>query len=173
MTTVQNGLFVQVAYKGTLGNGEVFDSSEGREPLEVHMGAGQMIPGFESALMGMAVNEKKTFTLEPQDAYGHRNDEMTHTFQRAEIPPEANPEMGQTILLSTPDGRQVPAQIIEITGEKIVVDLNHPLADQSLTFDIEIMGITETPTQQPMGGCSCGCDQTQCGSGCEGGDCSP
>lgn len=172
MTTVENGLFVQVAYKGTLGNGEVFDTSEGRAPLEVHMGEGQMIPGFEAALMGMAVNEKKTFTLEPDDAYGHRNDELTHTFQRSEIPPEATPETGQTILLSTPDGRQVPAQVIEVTDEKVVVDLNHPLADQSLTFDIEIVGITDAPTQQPVGGCDCGCDQTQCGSGCEGGQCS-
>lgn len=172
METVQNGLFVSVDYKGTLKSGEVFDSSEGGQPLEVHIGSGQMIQGFESALMGMALNEKKTFTLEPDEAYGHRNDELMHTFSRSEVPPDANPQAGQTIVLTAQDGRQIPAVIAEANDEKVVVDLNHPLAGQPLTFDIEIVGISETATQQAQG-CDCGCDQTGCDTGgCEGGKCS-
>lgn len=164
METVQNGLFVSVTFKGTLGDGEIFDSSEGQPPMEVQMGAGQVIEGFESALMGMSLNEKKTFTLEPDDAYGHRNDELMHTFSRNEIPPEMDPEEGQTILLTTPDGQELPAQIIEANDERVVVDMNHPLAGESLTFEIEIVGISKTATQEQHS-CDCGCDQTDCDSG--------
>lgn len=167
METVENGLFVSVDYKGTLGNGEVFDSSEGRQPLEVKMGAGQLIKGFETALMGMSLNEKKTFTLEPEEAYGHRNDDHMHTFTREEVPPEMNPQEGQTIALSTPDGQQIPAHIVEVNDQKVVVDLNHPLAGQSLTFEIEVVGISSTATQEPEGGCGCSCDDSGgCSSDC-------
>lgn len=168
MEQVENGLFVSVAYKGTLQNGEVFDSSEGRDPLEVKMGQGQLIKGFESALEGMALNEKKTFTLDPEEAYGHRNEEHVHSFDRSEVPAEMKPEVGVTVALTTPEGQQIPAQITEVTDEKITVDLNHPLAGEALTFEIEVVGISETATQE-HGGCGCGCDseaQGDCSSGC-------
>ncbi|MCG8472782.1 MAG: peptidylprolyl isomerase [Desulfobacterales bacterium] len=154
MEKVENGLFVQVAYKGTLSNGDVFDSSEGRDPLEVKIGEGQLIPGFEAALMDMKIGDKKTFTLAPEEAYGERSDERTMDFPAADVPPGMNPEVGQTIALSTPDGQQVPATITLVDDEKVVVDLNHPLAGESLTFEIEVMGITNEPTQQPEGGCA-------------------
>lgn len=175
MNTVRNGLFVSVDYTGTLANGEVFDSSEGELPLEIQMGEGQLIDGFEAALMGMALNEKKTFTLTPDDAYGQRDEELIYTFSREEVPPEANPEEGETLVLTDQDGNEVAAVIIEVTDEKIVVDLNHPLAGESLTFAIEVVGISETATQEPHA-CSCGCEETDCGSrgsgGCESGGCS-
>ena len=82
MDKVENGVYVSVDYKGTLTDGQVFDTSEGRRPLEVHMGAGQMIKGFEAELLGMALNEKKTFTLAPEDAYGERNDKLMHSISR-------------------------------------------------------------------------------------------
>ena len=156
MNKVKNGHYVSVHYKGTLENGEVFDTSEGRHPMEVEMGAGQIITGFEKALMGMALNEKKAFTLEPEEAYGHKDDSLTHSFDRSEIPAEMTVEVGQTVALSSPEGQQVPAQIIEADNQSVVVDLNHPLAGKKLTFDIEVVGISDTPTQQPVG----------CGSGC-------
>lgn len=172
METVENGLFVSVEYKGTLGDGEVFDSSEGRQPLEIKMGAGQVIQGFESALMGMALNEKKTFTLEPDAAYGHRSEEFMHTFSRDEVPPEMNPEEGETILLSTPEGQQISAHVVEVNDEIIVVDMNHPLAGEALTFEIEVVGISKTATREPHGGCGCGCDESGCDSGgCSSGCC--
>ena len=161
MDTVENGHYVSVHYKGTLENGEVFDTSEGRHPMEVQMGAGQIIAGFEKALMGMALNEKKAITLEPEQAYGHRDDSLTHSFARSDIPAEMNVEVGQTVALSSPEGQQVPAQVIEADDQKVVVDLNNPLAGKALTFDIEIVGISNSPTQQPAGcgtGCHCSSD---------------
>ena len=80
MEKVENNLYVSVHYKGTLADGQVFDTSEGRQPLEVLMGAGQLIQGFENELMDMTLNEKKTFTLQPEDAYGERDDSMMHNF---------------------------------------------------------------------------------------------
>ncbi|ABW65984.1 FKBP-type peptidyl-prolyl cis-trans isomerase [Desulfosudis oleivorans] len=176
MTTVKNGLFVSVKYKGTLGNGEVFDSSEGRPPLEVQVGAGQVFEGFEAALMGMSLNEKKTFTLEPEEACGQRNEDYTQTFSRDEVPPDETPEEGQVIILSSPEGQEIPARIVEVTDEKVVVDLNHPLAGETLTFEVEVVGISETATQSFAGGCGCDDDGCGCddggGCGCDGGGCS-
>lgn len=156
MEKVETGQFVRVHYKGTLQNGEVFDTSEGRHPLEVQIGEGQIISGFENALMGMSLNEKKVFTLDPEDAYGQKDESLTHSFPRADVPAEINPEVGQTVALCSSEGQQVPALITEMDDEKVVVDLNHPLAGQTLTFDIEVVGISATATQEPAG----------CGSGC-------
>ena len=156
MEKVETGQFVSVHYKGTLQNGEVFDTSEGRHPLEVQIGEGQIISGFENALMGMSLNEKKVFTLDPEDAYGQKDESLTHSFPRADVPAEMNPEVGQTVALCTSEGQQVPALITEMDAEKVVVDLNHPLAGQTLTFDVEVVGISATATQEAAG----------CGSGC-------
>ena len=169
METVSNGLFVSVDYTGTLENGEIFDTSKGRQPLEIQMGAGQLISGFESALMGMALNESKVFTLKPEDAYGHRDDKQTYTFQRSELPANMNPEEGQVIGLTNSDGQQFPAYITKVDDDQVTVDLNHPLAGEKLTFDIKVVGISETRTQ-PVG-CGCGCDHeshqsADCGEGC-------
>jgi len=174
METVDKGLYVQIDYTGKIEDGEVFDSSIGRQPLEVQVGAGQLISGFEKALMGMAVNEKKTFTLPPEEAYGQRDDSRTHTFSRSDLPPEANPQVGQILNLTTKEGHHIPAQIMVADDEKVVLDLNHPLAGRALTFDIQVMGITDTPTQTGHGcGCGCGSDDAKdpsqgggCGSGC-------
>lgn len=167
MGKAANGKYVSVDYTGTLQSGEIFDSSKGRTPLEVHMGAGQMIPGFENALQGMTLNEKKTFTLSPEEAYGERDDNKTQSFDRKEVPPGLNPEVGMTVGLTAPTGQQIPAQITEVTDEKITLDLNHPLAGESLTFEIEVIGISDTPTQVSpcVGGCASGCDTSSgCGS---------
>jgi len=170
MEKTANGKYVSVDYTGTLQNGDVFDSSKGRQPLEFHMGAGQMIPGFENALQGMGLNEKKTFTLSPDEAYGERDDSRTQSFDRKEVPPGLNPEVGMTVGLTAPNGQQIPAQISEVTDEKITLDLNHPLAGQSLTFEVEVVGINDAPTQaSACGSCGSGCDPA---SGCQGGsDC--
>jgi peptidylprolyl isomerase len=137
MEKVENGVFVSLHYKGTLQDGDVFDTSKGRDPLEVQMGAGQVIPGLEKALM-------------------HVDKSLTHSFARSDVPSEMNAEVGQVVALTSPEGQQVPAQIIEVNDEKVVVDLNHPLAGETLTFDIEVVGISSAPTQ----------DHTGCGNGC-------
>ncbi len=160
MQTVQNGLFVSVDYKGTLQNGEVFDTSHGCRPLEVEMGAGHLIQGFEAALLGMALNEKKTIVIGPEQAYGPRNEDHIYIFDRADVPPEMDPEVGETVALTSPDGHEVPARITAVDAEKVTVDLNHPLAGETLTFEIQVVGISATPTQ-PQDECGCGCS---CGS---------
>ena len=161
MQKVESSMYVSVHYTGTLSDGEQFDSSEGHPPLEFKTGAGQMIKGFEAAIMGMSLNEKKVFTLSPQDAYGERDESRTHEFARSDVPPEITPEVGQLLALTSHDGRQIPASITAVDDEKVTVDLNHPLAGQSLTFEVEVVGISDTPTQQPAG---CGGD---CSSGCQ------
>jgi peptidylprolyl isomerase len=163
MDKVANGLFVSVDYTGTLDNGEVFDSSNGRQPLEIQMGSGNMIPGFESAIMGMQLNETKTFTLSPEDAYGERDENRMVDFPASDIPDGMEPEVGQTLMLSSPEGQQIPARVDSIDTEKVVFDLNHPLAGQSLTFNIEVVGISQTATQQHAG---CGCHDAGGGCGC-------
>jgi peptidylprolyl isomerase len=177
MDKVADGLFISVEYTGTLENGDVFDTSKGREPLEVEMGAGQLISGFESALAGMSLNETKVFTLEPEDAYGHRDEERMVTFQRSELPPQVEPQVGQPIGMRSPDGKQFPAVISSVDDAQVTVDLNHPLAGRKLTFDIRVVGISDQATQQAACGCGCSCGEegpggadcgggSGCGSGC-------
>ena len=167
MQKVENGLFVSVDYTGSLDSGEVFDSSEGRQPLEVQMGSGSVIPGFEAALMGMALNERKTVTLSPDEAYGHRDERHMHDFPRAEVPAGMTPEVGQTLMLSTPQGQQIPAKVYSVDDEKVVFDLNHPLAGERLTFEIKVVGISDAATQQHAGCNSGGCGSCDCGGeGC-------
>ena len=172
MEKAVDGKYVSVEYTGTLDNGDVFDTSKGRQPLEVHMGAGQMIPGFENALQDMGLNEKKSFTLSPDQAYGERDEERTQSFDKKDVPPGLNPEVGQTVALTASNGQQIPAQITEVTDEKVVLDLNHPMAGKSLTFEVEVVGINDTPTQASpcAGGCDTGCD-TSSGCGCDSGGC--
>jgi len=141
MKIIEKDDVVQVHYTGTLADGEVFDSSQGREPLEITMGQGQLISGFEDALMGMAVNEKKTFTLEPEQAYGQRDESAVRDYPRAQIPPEIDVQIGQILGLSSSQGQQIPAKVVELDEEKVTLDLNHPLAGESLTFEIEVVGI--------------------------------
>ena len=161
MQKVENDMFVSVDYTGTLESGEVFDTTDGKEAMEIQIGAGQLIQGFEEALMGMTLNEKKTFTLEPEAAYGGRDETLVHDFPRSQIPSDMDPRVGQMLALSTPEGKQLPAWVSSVDAENITIDLNHPLAGQSLTFEIEVVGISATPTRDASG-CGCGCD---CSSG--------
>jgi peptidylprolyl isomerase len=154
MNRVKNGLYVQVHYEGTLQDGETFDTSRNGEPMEIKIGEGQIIQGFEEALMGMEPNEKKKFTLAPDKAYGERDESLERSFDRSQVPPDMNLKVGDTVGLHTTQGQRLPVQVKSVDDQKIVVDLNHPLAGETLTFDIELIGITDQPTQA---GCGCGC----------------
>jgi peptidylprolyl isomerase len=162
MQKVENGKFVSVNYKGTLENGDIFDTTEGCQPMELQMGSGQVIKGFEDAILGMSLNDKKVFTLDPEDAYGHRLEDYVQTIPRKEMPADMKLEQGDFIGIQTPDGRQIPAKIKQLDDDKMVLDLNHPLAGMALTFEIEVVGISDTATQEDDC-CSSGCD---CSSGC-------
>lgn len=156
MNKVEKGKFVKIHYTGTFESGEVFDSSSGCQPLEIEIGAGQVIPGFEQALEGMVPSERKTFTLQPTEAYGERDDELEQTFNLADFPPDFNPELGQVLILQTEGEQQFPATVKALGADSVRLDMNHPLAGKTITFNIEVMEVNDTKSAQSCGcGCSC------------------
>ncbi len=137
---VKVGDTIKVHYKGTLNDGTLFDSSEGREPLEFEVGSGMVIPGFDNGVMGMKIGDKKTVNIPANEAYGESNPEMIFDFDKDQIPAEIPLEIGG--VLNMHNGQQtVPVKILEITETKIKLDANHPLAGQDLNFDLELIGI--------------------------------
>ena len=138
----RNGDVVQVDYTGKLADGTVFDSSAERGPLEFTLGAGQMIPGFEKAVFGMKVGEKKTVTIPVDDAYGPYRDDLVLEVPREKLPSDMTPEVGQQLGVRQPDGRMVMVTITDVSDNNTVtIDVNHPLAGKELTFEIELVKI--------------------------------
>lgn len=135
----KKGDTVRVHYEGRLTDGEVFDSSAGGEPLEFEVGSGQVIAGFDEGVRGMTVGDKKTIEIEAEDAYGPRNDALTHAVARDSINLETEPQPGMNLVLQLPDGNEIPVAITEVTEDSITLDANHPLAGQKLIFDIELV----------------------------------
>lgn len=132
---------VQVHYTGKLDDGSVFDSSAGRDPLEFTVGSGQVIPGFEQAVEGMAVGQTKTVTIPAAEAYGDRVAEAVLQVPREQLPPDLEPEVGQQLVMQSRDGRQIPIVVVEVTEDSITIDANHPLAGRDLTFEIELVAV--------------------------------
>ncbi len=141
MATVKEGDNVQVHYTGTLENGEVFDSSRERGPLEFTVGGGQMIKGFDLAVMGMEQGSSKQISLSPEEAYGPRNEDLVVDLLRENVDPSLELSVGMTLHLSGPGGRPVPAVVQEILDDVVKMDVNHPMAGKTLNFDIEVVGI--------------------------------
>jgi len=141
MEQVKDGDVVKVHYTGKLTNGEQFDSSIGREPLEFTVGAGQMIKGFDAAMPGMKVGEKKTINILPEDAYGVKDEQAIIEFPKENIPKDMKPEVGMQLQLHNENGQPFPVTIAEIKDEIIVLDANHSLAGKELVFDIELVEI--------------------------------
>ncbi len=132
---------VRVHYKGTLSDGVMFDSSEGRDPLEFTIGSGQIIPGFENGVIGMQVDESKTLNIPAAEAYGQPKAELILEVPKSQLPPEINPEIGLQLMSQTPDGNQTPLLVTEVKEDTIIVDANHPLAGKDLTFEITLVSI--------------------------------
>jgi len=141
MKQVKEGDVVKVHYTGKLINGEQFDSSVGREPLEFTVGAGQMIKGFDDAMPGMNLGEKKTVNIAPEDAYGPRSEDAIIEFPKANVPADMQLEPGMPLTLSNQQGQPFPVVVVEVKDEVIVLDANHFLAGQELVFDIELVEI--------------------------------
>lgn len=138
---VKNGDKVKVEYKGTFDDGTVFDSSEKcGAPLEFEVGAGQIIPGFENAVMGMENGEEKEFKLEPSDAYGDRNPQLVQKIPRDQLPKEV--ESGMMLVVGLPNGAQIPVKVTEVTDEWVTIDMNHPLAGENLNFKIKVVDVS-------------------------------
>ena len=143
MKQVKEGDVVKVHYTGKLINGEQFDSSADREPLEFTVGAGQMIKGFDAAMPGMNLGEKKTINIAPEDGYGPRSEEAIIPFPKENIPADMKLEPGMQLTLSNQDGQPVPVIVVEVKDDVVVLDANHFLAGQELIFDIELVEIAE------------------------------
>jgi peptidylprolyl isomerase len=143
MKQVKEGDVVKVHYTGKMVNGEQFDSSIGREPLEFTVGAGQMIKGFDAAMPGMSLGEKKTINIAPEDGYGPRSEEAIIEFPKQNVPADMKLEPGMPLTLSDQAGNPVPVIVVEVKDDIIVLDANHFLAGQELIFDIELVEIGE------------------------------
>ena len=144
MQQVQNGDKVKVHYHGTLRNGEIFDSSNGREPLEFTVGSGQVIKGFDDGVKGMQVGEKKKVEIHVSDAYGERQQEMMIEFPKEQFPNDMDPEVGMQLMMSNGTEQNFAVTVAEVQEDKVVLDANHPLAGQDLIFDLELVSIEPT-----------------------------
>lgn len=141
MTQAKAGDTVRIHYTGTLKTGETFDSSEGRDPLEFTVGSGQIIPGLDSAIPGMAVGDKKTVEVPCDDAYGEADPNARQSVPRSQIPPNIPLEKGLQLQMQMPSGQSVPVVVAEVTEEEVTLDANHPLAGQDLIFAIEMVEV--------------------------------
>jgi FKBP-type peptidyl-prolyl cis-trans isomerase 2 len=140
--TVKKGDTVKVHYTGSLEDGTVFDSSESHgTPLEFQVGAGQVIPGFENAMVGMKKDEEKEIKLSVSEAYGEYNPQMVRKVPKAQLPKDQEPKVGMILIVGLPNGMQVPVKIVAVDAESVSIDLNHPLAGKALNFKIKIVGI--------------------------------
>jgi FKBP-type peptidyl-prolyl cis-trans isomerase 2 len=141
--SIKDGDTIKIDYKGTLDDGTVFDSSENHEePLEFTVGAGQVIQGFDDAVRDMEEGEEKEFRLEPSEAYGEYNDGLSQPVPKDNIQSDIDVEVGMMLLVKTPDGQELPAKIVEVGDEEVILDMNHPLAGKALNFNIQVKEIS-------------------------------
>ena len=141
MAQVKSGDIVRVHYHGKLTNGTTFDSSEGRDPLEFTVGSGQVIKGFDDAMLNMNIGEKKTVNIPVENAYGQRNDDMMMEYPLSEFPADMKPEVGMELHMSDTMGNVFPVVIAEVREDNVLLDANHPLAGEDLVFEIELVSI--------------------------------
>ncbi|MBU0485889.1 MAG: peptidylprolyl isomerase [Proteobacteria bacterium] len=141
MSQAKAGDVVSVHYTGSLTDGTVFDSSNERDPLELELGSGMVIEGFDEALVGMKVGEKKTVKIPVAKAYGEHNPDMVMQFDRDQFPPEIDPVIGQKIELNHESGQTIIVVVTEVGAKKVTLDANPPLAGKDLIFDLEVMAI--------------------------------
>lgn len=143
MDQVKKGDTVSVNYHGKLDDGSTFDSSEGRPPLEFTVGEGQVIKGFDDAVLDMKVGDKKTVNIPVEHAYGERSQEMLVQIPRSDFPADITPEVGMELQMSDDQGHVFPVVVAGVEDDTIILDANHPLAGENLTFDIEVVKISK------------------------------
>lgn len=138
---IENGQKVRIHYTGSLDDGNQFDSSVGRDPLEFEMGAGMVIPGFENGVREMVVGKKKTIHIPAAEAYGERSEELVMQFDREQLPEGLDPQVGMGLHMQDPQGQPVPVTITVVEEASITIDANHQLAGKDLTFELELVEI--------------------------------
>ncbi len=143
MAEAKLGDKVRVHYTGLLDDGTVFDTSVGREPFDFTIGENTVIPGFENAVVGMKVGDKKTISISAGDAYGEYMDDLVVVINKSQIPPEIDAEVGMVLQVKSENGSSTYVTVTDITGDSVTLDGNHPLAGKSLTFEIELLEIVD------------------------------
>lgn len=147
--TAENGDKVSVHYTGKLEDGSIFDTSKGKSPLDFILGKKMVVPGFENGVVGMKEGEEKTLNIEPEDAYGKKMPELERDIPKEALGEEIKPEIGMMLQLVAPTGQRIPATIMEIGDKTIKVDLNHPLAEKKLTFEVKLEKVTKAEDIPP------------------------
>jgi FKBP-type peptidyl-prolyl cis-trans isomerase 2 len=138
MTQAKQGDTVRIHYTGKFDDGSVFDSSQGRDPLEFEIGSGNIIPGVEEAVIGMKPEETKEAAIPPEKAYGQYRDDMVIEVEKSQFPEHITPQTGQELELNQSDGQNVKVLVTNVGEEKVTLDANHPLAGRDLTFEITL-----------------------------------
>ncbi len=141
MTQVKEGDKVRVNYKGTLEDGTVFDTTQDREPMEFTLGEGMILPGFEKAVIGLSVKDTTSVSLAPDEAYGQYDEKQVVSVDRSEIPTDVELEPGMVLQVAGEDGQAFNVTLTDISEDAVTLDGNHPLAGESLTFEIELLEI--------------------------------
>ena len=142
MSQAKKGDSVKIHYAGTLEDGTVFDSSAGRDPLVFTLGGGQVIVGFDEAVLGMAIGDKKKVTIPAHKAYGKKDDALILEVPLSQVPPDLNPEVDQKLQMGGANGELVVVTVLAVTDEVVILDANPPLAGKDLTFDLELVAIS-------------------------------
>ncbi|MGV8171597.1 MAG: FKBP-type peptidyl-prolyl cis-trans isomerase [Candidatus Woesearchaeota archaeon] len=168
---VEHGHLVSVDYVGKLSTGEEFDNSKNHGPIQFIVGNGQVIPGFDKAVIGMKVNDTKKFTIPKHEAYGDTNPALIQIVPLSKIPEHVRSQLkaGGFLVMQSPTGQQIPVKIIKMDKENVHLDMNHPLAGKDLTFDIKLVDVNHAPENS---GCGCGDDCSDgscdgCGPSCD------
>ncbi|RQD80794.1 MAG: peptidylprolyl isomerase [Methanocalculus sp. MSAO_Arc2] len=143
MTSAEIGTYVKVHYTGTLEDGEVFDTSLDREPLEFEVGSGQVIPGFDEAIEGMVVGESRRVEIPADRAYGERNDEIIFPVPKEQFPSDITPQVGDRFQVMVGEDQAVEVGVSDITEDTIMLDANHPLAGKTLIFEVTLVEIVD------------------------------
>ncbi len=154
---IQKGDTILVNYIGKYENGEVFDTSDGGRPLKFTVGSGQVIKGFDDAVLGMAVGDKKSIAISATDGYGERNEELIFDLPKSHVPEGIDIKAGAGVELRDQNNDPVYAVCTEVLDDIVRIDVNHPLAGKTLVFDIEIIESGLEPDSHSCGSCGCGC----------------
>jgi peptidylprolyl isomerase len=142
MSQAKKGDSVKIHYTGTLEDGTVFDSSAGRDPLDFTLGSGQVIVGFDEAVLGMSIGDKKKVSIPSHKAYGEKNEDLVIEVPKDQVPPDLNPEVGQKLQMGGPNGELVVVTVVEVNDAVVILDANPPLAGKTLIFDLELVAIS-------------------------------
>jgi FKBP-type peptidyl-prolyl cis-trans isomerase SlyD len=171
MSTIRDDMVVSMDYTLRLEDGEVVDSSQGREPLQFIQGRGDIISGLEKQLYDLSLGDEKQVVVPPGEAYGEFDDELLQEIPRSAFPADMVLEKGMGFRMRTDTGQVVTVYIDHTEGDSVVVDMNHPLAGETLHFDVKIVGLREATAEELQGGCSSCAGCSTCGDGeCDGED---